>query len=96
MRTYGWKVVGDDYEYNVDDKAGKTRQSPRGSSELKDDGEDDGGYDGADDGDKDGNHRELKDDGEGAEAKEAKHGEAEQDRPVDVLNVLYDKSFFVQ
>ena len=50
---------------------------------LKDDVDDEAGA-----------HRQLKDDGEGAEAKEAKHGEAEQDRPVDVLNVLYDKSFF--
>ena len=36
--------------------------------------------------DEDGAHRQLKDDGEGTEAKEAKHGETEQDCPVNVLN----------
>ena len=34
----------------------------------------------------DGDDRELKDNGEGAKAKETEHGEAEQDCPVDVLN----------
>ena len=37
----------------------------------------------------DGDHRQLKDDGEGSEAKEAKHGETEQDCPVDVLQTDY-------
>ena len=36
----------------------------------------------------DGDDRELKDNGEGAKAKEAEHGEAEQDCPVDVLNKM--------
>ena len=37
------------------------------------------------DDDGDGDHRQLKDDGKGSEAKEAKHGKTEQDCPVDVL-----------
>ena len=36
----------------------------------------------------DGDDRELKDNGEGAKAKETEHGEAEQDCPVDVLNKM--------
>ena len=36
--------------------------------------------------DEDGAHRQLKDDGEGTEAKEAKHGETKQDCPVNILN----------
>ena len=42
----------------------------------------------------DGDDRELKDNGEGAKAKETEHGEAEQDCPVDVLNVR-SEFFFV-
>ena len=36
----------------------------------------------------DGDDRKLKDNGEGAKAKETEHGEAEQDCPVDVLNKM--------
>ena len=37
--------------------------------------------------DGDGDHRQLKDDGKGSKAKEAKHGKTEQDCPVDVLKI---------